>query len=240
MDNTQWLKTYTDALAVIEGDRMIMAGDTNLNFVYMSSAYREIIAAGSNMVGKRLKDTKAPGHQHAEHFGKISAAVKKRRKSAVFFVITRLPAFTEKVALLYQLSPIINPHNEELTGLVGELQFVNPDIIFRMFRLSIPHLSSGAAPEKRIHLTDREQEVLFLLALGHSYKEIAHILTEVNNKNISPNTVNTIIRRQLFKKFSAYSVRNLLIQVAIQHPIDSVPESILNLKDGLYELTFHS
>lgn len=61
-----------------------------------------------------------------------------------------------------------------------------------------------------IKLTRREREILYFLSLHKSPKDIAIILTGLENKSIAPATVQAIINKQLYIKFGVYSVGKLI------------------------------
>lgn len=72
------------------------------------------------------------------------------------------------------------------------------------------------APSPAFHLTEREKEVLYLLANGKSNKEIAYLL------NISPKTV-SVHRSNIMKKLEVHNLFELLHKVSDYDLLRNVP-----------------
>jgi PAS domain S-box-containing protein len=61
-----------------------------------------------------------------------------------------------------------------------------------------------------IKLTKREQEVLYFLSLNRSPKDIAMIISTLENKEIMDSTINAIINKKLYPKFNVFNVGQLI------------------------------
>ena len=91
--------------------------------------------------------------------------------------------------------------------------------IFRLsnsFKIDILNSSINKPPikiveaDKKISLTKREQQILYYLSLNQSPKDIANILSILDNKEVKPSTINSIICKKLYIKFSVSSVSQLI------------------------------
>lgn len=71
--------------------------------------------------------------------------------------------------------------------------------------ISQPAISNG-----NVKLSKREKEVLYFLALNKSPKEIAAILTSLDDKEISPKSIQAVIDKQLYRKLDVYNQGQLI------------------------------
>lgn len=78
-----------------------------------------------------------------------------------------------------------------------------------------------------IKLTKREYEVLYLLLLGKSPKEIALILSNIEDKVIAPATINSIINKSLYLKFKVNSYSQLIAKSIISRSVNLIPSAFL-------------
>ncbi len=238
MKDQEYLQTYINALKIVEGERIMVVTQATLEFAYVTAGYKKYIT-DEDMIGVRVKDSNHPGKEAAEEFRQISLKVLATKASASFFVIYKFPKIGNTTCFIYTLAPIINPHSENVVGLMGEFQILDPSIISKMFGLifsfAFPKVDTPELSE--ISLTVREKEILFLLTLGYGHKEISYILSRASKK-ISPNTVNTIIRRQLFKKFHVSTTSELIIKSGQSKALNKIPSSIIELNYGVYDITY--
>ncbi|HLX53140.1 MAG TPA: PAS domain S-box protein, partial [Aquella sp.] len=70
-----------------------------------------------------------------------------------------------------------------------------------------PNISNS---DKQIRLTKRELDVLYYLSLNKSPKEIAQIITAIENKQVSDSTINAIINKKLYPKFKVFNISQLV------------------------------
>jgi DNA-binding CsgD family transcriptional regulator len=239
MQDVQYLTEYVGFFKKFEDKRILMIENTNLEFLYMTKAYKEYMnIKDEDIIGRKLKDSNHPGKELAKDFKPIALKVIETKHSASFFITYKLPHNDEKQCILYTFNPIINPATNNVAGLTGEMQIIDPSIISKMFSFINASPNQVIALPNPVNLSDREKEVLFLLTLGHNYKEAAAILSKATGKQISASTINSIIHRQLFKKFDAINTAELVIKSAQLKTLQTIPSSILELRNGIYELTF--
>jgi PAS domain S-box-containing protein len=70
-----------------------------------------------------------------------------------------------------------------------------------------PNISNS---DRQIRLTKRELEVLYYLSLNKSPKDIAQIITIIEDKPISDSTINAIINKRLYPKFDVFNIGQLV------------------------------
>lgn len=83
------------------------------------------------------------------------------------------------------------------------------------FRIEELHRTTGirspvADTGRQLKLTKREQQILYFLSLNKSPKEIARIITLMENNFVSGNTINAIINKKLYPKFEAFNISQLV------------------------------
>lgn len=91
---------------------------------------------------------------------------------------------------------------------------------------------------EKFKLTKREKQLIFLFLSGLSSKEIAIVLSKIDGKEVSKNTIDNIFTNQLRIKFNAFS-REALYEKLLRLGFDRlVPKDLLvNVKIPLLSLT---
>ncbi|MCC2625742.1 MAG: sensor histidine kinase [Burkholderiales bacterium] len=89
----------------------------------------------------------------------------------------------------------------------------------------IPKISSS---DKQIRLTKRELDILYYLSLHKSPKDIAQIITIIENKPISDSTINAIINKKLYTKFGVFNIGQLVEKAIL---LDQIPFLLENSSD---------
>jgi DNA-binding CsgD family transcriptional regulator len=85
--------------------------------------------------------------------------------------------------------------------------------------------SVGGKKKPKVHqveitLTRREKQILYYLSLNKSVKEIANILSQLENKTVSFLTVHSILNKKLYPKFDVLGVSQL---IAKAHELKLIP-----------------
>lgn len=76
-----------------------------------------------------------------------------------------------------------------------------------------------------IKLTKREYEVLYLLSIGKSTKEIASFISKLEGKKLSHATIDVIINKQLYPKFQVFNRGQLIEKATLLKIIPFIPDS---------------
>lgn len=69
--------------------------------------------------------------------------------------------------------------------------------------------------DKQIKLTKREQQILYFLSLNKSPKNIAQIITVIENKSVSDSTINAVINKKLYPKFEVFNIGQLIEKAVV-------------------------
>ena len=80
----------------------------------------------------------------------------------------------------------------------------------------------------RMKLSRREEQILYLLSLNKSTKDIANILGIIDGKELSYKTILSIINKKLYVKFEVFSVSELISKARSAGLIPFFPQSFVN------------
>lgn len=81
--------------------------------------------------------------------------------------------------------------------------------------------------DKKIVITKREREILYFLSMGKTPKEIASVLSILDGKEVSYGTISAFINKQLYPKFEAFNVSQLVEKATLLKLIPFLNEAIL-------------
>lgn len=243
MNNKSLIK-YIDALKLFGETRAIILGDLDLNFIYVTNYYQQMMG-NPDVIGKKLRDTDHVGKEYADELRKISLKVLATGDDATFFAVYKFPDSNQKRCYIYHMSPIIELETGKTIGLITELKLFNCKYLGHLNNFVQKLVAGNSSKSDTLsksgsvyQLDDREAEVLFLLMVGRSYKEIAYIIGSVYNKSITPSAVNAVIREKLFRTFGVNSVGDLISKAAHHNVIEEIPNSLLVNLEGAYELNY--
>ncbi|HLX53139.1 MAG TPA: PAS domain-containing protein [Aquella sp.] len=90
--------------------------------------------------------------------------------------------------------------------MMHEIQTFRIEELHRTTGIRLPINDTG----RQIKLTKREQQIIYLLSLNKSPKDIAHIITIIENKPVSNSTINAIINKKLYPKFEVFNIGQLV------------------------------
>lgn len=133
--------------------------------------------------------------------------------------------------LVANLSPIINPASDNVVGILGlihNLEIFNLSSILAQYykasELAVPSMG-------KLLLTEREKQTIFFFLLNLDSKSIAEILSRIENKQISKNSLDQMFNKQLFPKFVVYNRKALYDKLITLGYNRLMPKNILN--DGI-------
>lgn len=243
MNNEKWLTHYIESIKIVNGHKAVAVYSLDFRFLYASDKYLSITGAtASDLIGKRFRETNAPGIELADQLEEISLEIAKSGKKASFIVIYDSPVDKVKRCHRFEAYTTFNPDTNEPVCRVGEVQLLNLNLIGQLFNFSnlIPYNKNNnvEALNPMPKFSTREQEILFLLILGKSYKEIASILGTIYNKTLAPSTISSMTSRQLLPKFNSFTVDNMLNKAIKTKALQYIPASLLSFNNGIYMLEY--
>lgn len=245
MSSVEILDLLAKSFEITGQERAIVLGNLNLEFVYVTRHYLKLMG-NPQIIGKQLKDTDHPGVKYTNELRKIALNVIKTGKRSSYFIIYQLPNTSVKRCYINHCSLLKHPETNVKIGIMAEIEPFNCKYIGNILNIANRFIlpSNGQiAPRNSLNkeiysLTEREREVLFLLMLGRSYKEIACIINSIYDKSISSSAINSIIRINLFTKFKTSSVSDLIQLTATNSIIQDVPPNLLKFSEGIFEIDY--
>ena len=132
--------------------------------------------------------------------------------------------------------PIYNPQTKNIIALLclsHNLEVFNLVDILRRFYKTGNLISPRPI---NLQLTEREKQVIFFFLLNLDSKSIAEILTRIEDKKISENSINNMFTQQLFPKFEVFNRKSLYDKLIECGYSRLLPRNILN-EDIIFEIT---
>ena len=119
-------------------------------------------------------------------------------------------------------SPLINSHGE-LFGIIGVAMDIS-DNLSEVFKHSNSSFltNTNKISNSNFKFTKREYQILYLLYLGKSPKEIAWILSNIEERTVAPATITAIINKRIYLKLGVNScsqIIEVLLKLNILHYI---------------------
>lgn len=245
MTDIEILKSVGKSLDIIENKKAIAILELTGEFIYVTKSYLEMMG-NPDIIGKRLRDSNHPGVRYVDQLRNILSNVIETGNKASYFFIYQFPSTMVKRCYINHCSLLYNPETNAKIGLLAEIEPFNCKYIGNVLNITnqllIPSESevSQQVPTDKVsyQLSDREQEILFLLMIGRSYKEITYIINKIYDKSISISAINSIIRVNLFNKFKTSSVSSLIQIAASNSVIQEIPASLLRFPEGFFEVDY--
>ncbi|MBX9867832.1 MAG: hypothetical protein K2Y14_13045 [Burkholderiales bacterium] len=220
-----FLELYLASLQVVSDSSLEMNYDvTDLRFNLIGQSKL-------NSYGNRVtRDVLATFRQEAKLDFYRKKAIEQQRVIKIL-AVNRLPDVgTMMIAINWR--PIYNPQTRNMVALLcfsHNLEVFNIVDILRRFYQTDNFVSPRPID---LSLTEREKQVVFFFVLNLDSQEIAAILTKIENKTISKNSINHMFSQQLFPKFGVFnrkSLYNKLIHCGYSRlmPINVLDEKIV-------------
>jgi hypothetical protein len=200
---------------------------------YISSRAMSFLNLTKSPIGRRVRDIEVPHAVYVEELKYITATIINTRTSSKYVLAW---VKDSKVFLReHYASPIINDANDEVVGMYVEIRMFEPcetmnayfSILNNKLHKKLPVPTADTINKTKIKLTSREYEVLFLVVLGKSQKEIADILSKVHEKDVKANSIASIISKQIYPKFEVHNLPNLVEEAIRLNMIDSFPQGLM-------------
>jgi hypothetical protein len=237
-----YLQLYISALKVVKKNDAVAVQDLDFIYLYHTEEYAKIL--GENLIGRSLEDI--PNVRLSAYLDRIRAVshfINNTGKSARY--IFSYPQ-TDNLQQCYVVeeSLIIHPDTNKKLARLIKAQHIDVSLITQIFQmghsldsdLTLMSKLSDKGVEAKLpgfSLTQREEEVLFLLMLGKRYKSIARILSKAYHREIKDTAVNNTVNKQLFEKFAVASVDELIEKTIQLNVINKIPKALLEVMDGV-------
>lgn len=189
-----------------------------------------------SVIDKTLIEIETPLSHLNKHYRHISESVMSDPKNKTREYITIIPMQKEMSVFHSKVNPLIMENKK--VGLYVKTNKVNAIGVLPLLR-KLNSLTNDKAKmisinneSKTIQLTDREEFILFMIALGKYDKEIAYFLQLVSGVELTRDAITKIVVRNLYQKFDAVTRSELIIKAHSEGFLDSLPK-LLTLENSL-------
>lgn len=203
---------------------------------YEILAVSESMLPGLNVVGKKAEEIDSPFKPHVKDFRRDVLKFRSQGLTSNWLQLFKMQAFSSMSLYKVVDTPIF--HDERLVGMFITYNNVTLDSLRLVSVIIKNNTLANKSNETASHqdLSDLEKEVLFLAALGKSTKQISSIMTNLGIRDISNNTVNSVISQRIYKKLDVQNISDAILAGVETKQIASIPESLLLSKLKPYYL----
>lgn len=175
-----------------------------------------------------LEQIDSPISHLNNHYRQISEKVITDSKNRAREYITIIPAAKKMTVFHSKVSPIIL--EQEKIGLYVKTNKVNAIGIFPLLKrlntltdnkAKMIHINKGL---EAVKLTEREEFILFMIALGKYDKEISYFLQIVSGVKLTRDAITKIVVRNLYQKFDVVTRSELIIRAHSEGFLERLPE----------------
>ncbi len=201
-------KQFCDFLCIKEQDVLNKdLSQLNTSLSHLNKTYRQI--SEKVLLDKKNKSqeyiTVVPVNQELEVFhSKVNPIIFEQAKIGLYIKTTKVNAI-EMLSLLKRLNSITN--NKARVILINQAVH-------------------------KVQLTDREEFILFMIALGKYDKEIAYFLSLINGIELTRDAITKIVVRNLYQKFDATTRSELVIHAHNEGFLEKLPK-LLTMESSL-------
>lgn len=244
MNDKEYLNTYIEAIKLTRKNDAVAIVTVDYINLFVTDEYKMVVEV-DEIIGKRLKEVNSYVNEQADKLKLVGSLAEKLKKTAVSLCVIVSKSLKQNQCYILKESIIVNPHTLNKLGRLIDVQIVNINfinqIIYLVNNLFNDHnkpsiisnnLIAAKTKEFNVKLSQREEEVLFLLLLGKSYKNIANILSSIHSKEIKQSTVNGIVNGKLMVKFDTFSVDELISKAVRHSIIEKIPLSLVQSSKG--------
>lgn len=229
MSDHEFINFYIETLKLNPPSRSFGVTDVFGKIIFANQTYLEFIELPLEaVVGKRIRELDS---FIAEYTDEIRPMAEKAITQE--HAIRWLLQITHKKRTFWldcYLLRLKNPATGNLVGMTSYINWAkisNPvlNIIRAINKKIIPvnDVEAGA----NISLTEREHEIVSLLVIGKSYKEVAWILGVIHKVEFHPATIATLTYRKISPKFAVTTISDLVQKVNSSKLLHSMPSSFL-------------
>lgn len=234
LNDKDFLEIFIDTMVYNTACDGVSIVDNDFRYLYLNELIISFIGIPvKQILGKRLGEIRPDLCDLIDTLKKINAKITNTPSFQRNFIIIKEDVTSTAIDLT--TSPIINPYTKNRTGYVSYVSKVilhNPmqEVIKKLnnkYTIFKPINTNEDSPIQKFNLTTVEHEILILLCIGKSHKEIADILYRLTGKQQSNSNIANIIYRKLFSKFSVTSISGLIEKAISLNIIHYIPESFI-------------
>jgi len=254
----KYLKQYIEAAKVIHANDIFAIQDMEFNHQYYTQKYADLIKFDGSMIGRRFREMEInpQASSNLRTFFRLAEFVNKLGYVARYVATDEFLGVTgpDQNCYVVEERSIIDPDTQKRVG--RKIIITDLDIsIIEHVLLTIMNLKQGKTGQsidtsldgyiRKFHigthnkptLTEREEEILFLLIIGEKYKSIANILSDAYQQEIRESAIRNLVHRQLYEKFNVVNTPALLETVVYEKVISKIPSKLMALFSGIISVS---
>lgn len=230
LKNDEFIDFYIKTLEMNPPARSVAVSNLQHQILFANQPYLEFIGLTiEDVVGKRMRELNSFIAEYASQV--LPMAERALAQDKYVRGLLQIKKNNKLFWIDCYLMRLKNPFNANLVGMTSNLNWA---------RISTPMLNLINALDKKLlvvennnrnsfnlSLTTQEHEIIALLAIGKSYKEVAWILSSIHNQEFNPATIATNVYRKIFPKFEVSNLSELITKAVKLGILDSIPESFI-------------
>lgn len=199
-----------------ESQEIMYANDNSLELFENRRLVGKSILSTNHSIGRFFKDNK-----------KQLAKYREDKISSEWLVISKHPKSSQYKLMKITDYPIYE--GKYLAGSYVKLVEQNLSSTKNIIKLFSEISNQDSKNTSTItKLSPLENEILFLLVLGKSPKEIAQLEESIIGREINCSTISSIINKRIYNKLNAVSVSTAIENALITDTLHEIPENFLN------------
>lgn len=237
----EFLELYIRSFAIISSGKMISITRVDTKeFIYVSQPMIRLFRNDDSLIGKRLDNIPVLEPFIDEYMLLFKKVLQKSGPVNALIAHDFSNTGIKTIKVLHK-QPIISPLTGTILAIIDEIKdFAMNRELSQFISLMNYHADTinenpQIQSEPNITLTKRQQEIIFLLTLGKSPKNIAEFISQLEGKVLAPATITAIINKQLYTKFEVNSTSKLIEKAIIMGFVNNVPDNFIK-KSGVLML----
>lgn len=199
-----------------ESQEIIYANDNSLELFENRRLIGKSILSINHSIGKFFKENKKQLDKYREN-----------KLASEWLVISKHPKSSQYKLMKITEYPIYE--GKYLVGSCAKLVEQNLSSIKNITKLFAEITNQNSKNTlTTTKLSPLENEILFLLMLGKSPKEIAQLEESIIGREINCSTISSIINKRIYNKLNAISVSTTIENALITDTLHEIPENFLN------------
>lgn len=211
LSNNEFLDRLTASLDILDSalnSVCVVIKGLDSRTLYVTKTHNRVFNCDSSIINNFALPEEAENYQHSQSLEEEQKVISSRKKQLSF----NIHFYDGKVQpYISNKFPIINPDTDEVIGVLCSFHKIPfSSIHHQLLRaFKIYKIATKSPDIEAFKLTKREKEAIFLFLSGLNSLEIAHILSEIEQKSVTKSTIDSLFAKQLRIKFGVYSRQGL-------------------------------
>ena len=256
MQQDTFLTDYIKAIQILHPKEIFAIQNLNYEHLHCSPEYNNLFKYEPGLIGLRFVNSEEAEFKQLSNI--LSPVVNTSQKKVdqdnrtIRFILSWANSQGELLQIkpgcyLIEQSLIVNPINNHIAGWLIKVQELDISLLNQMLRslnqlyegpILIPTASALTKKIKGLELSEKEQEILFLLIIGKKYKSIANTLSRIYQTDIKETSISNLIHKRLYEKFEVTSIEKLVEKALNYSVIKNIPLNLIKLHEGVLSLEF--